>query len=81
MLADQECRCHDNDCGARHHCSRWVYRNSGSSRTPHSWSLYPIPDPEWAPNPTPVDKRKPCPYFVSAGSDVDGRSDSAFQQA
>ena len=41
-LPDDICRCHDDACRKRYTCARWVHRESGGPRTPHSWSLYPF---------------------------------------
>lgn len=34
------CRCHDNGCPERNLCLRWMQRETGGPRTPHSHSLY-----------------------------------------
>lgn len=39
-VLDEICRCHDSRCLERKRCLRWLERESGGPRTPHSYSLY-----------------------------------------
>ena len=41
-LKDDECRCHDDDCGEHEQCERWLQRASGTN---HAVSLvsYDLP--------------------------------------
>lgn len=68
-LLDDVCRCHDELCDERHQCARWVLREDGGPRTPHSWSLYPLPDGNgWGPQMV-LDRSAPCPARIDNGND------------
>lgn len=65
-LKPEICRCHDDCCAKRYGCARWVEREHGGPRTPHSWSLYQLTDEQAAPlalaYPVPCDYYLECPY-------------------
>lgn len=67
MLMDDVCRCHDASCHERQACKRWVHREQGGPRTPHSWSLYPLPDGEtqWSECMV-LEHLAPCPNKIDA---------------
>lgn len=66
-LYDDECRCHDEVCPDKRGCMRWIERERGGPRTPHSWSLYPLPGPSWQPQML-LDRSAPCPYRIASGA-------------
>ena len=41
FLADDVCRCRDDDCPERTDCERYLQRNDGGLRTVSADSLYP----------------------------------------
>lgn len=61
-LEPDVCRCHDDGCAKRYRCARWLERDNGGPRTPHSWSLYQEADLDGAnlSGVWPV----PCDYYL-----------------
>ena len=39
MLWGDISRCHDDSCPERETCKRWVFRDTGHDRTPHTTTL------------------------------------------
>lgn len=50
-IANDVCRCHDSGCGERDQCLRYLRRDTGGERTPHSPSLFPYDQPLCTPCP------------------------------
>jgi hypothetical protein len=40
-MLDDVCRCHDDKCGARQMCARWIMRDEGGAMVNHAVTLKP----------------------------------------
>jgi hypothetical protein len=45
FLANDICRCHDEQCAIRQQCLRWILRTTGGPRTPHADTLHDGEEP------------------------------------
>lgn len=53
-LPDDTCRCHDEECGERESCLRWLHRNRCGQHATHCESMFPFD----------YHNDEPCPYRI-----------------